>query len=77
MATFEDLLNGRELHTLEDDEINDIIAKLSPEELDKANAKVRRVRRSPSPSARTVKSKAKREDAVKALLMKGMKQNAT
>lgn len=72
MPTFEDLLAGRELHTLSDADIKALIKELSPEELDRANDVVRRSRRAPSPSKQTINAKTKREETVKALLLKGL-----
>jgi len=41
-VTFESLLAGRKLHELTDEEIDDLIKKLEPEELEKAQAHLRK-----------------------------------
>lgn len=75
MTTFEELLAGREIHELSNEEVKEIIddLKTNPKELEKASNAVRKSRRKPSPTKRTQKRKKEVEDTVKTLLLKGNK----
>lgn len=42
MKTFEELLDGRKLHELSDEEIDEIIAEMQPQELDKLNSELKK-----------------------------------
>lgn len=45
MATFEELLNGRELHELTDEEIDEIVGKMNPDQLEETDKELKRASR--------------------------------
>jgi len=72
MPTFEELLAGRELHALSDEEISELIDNMSPEELDKANVALRKARRAPAPSKKVEASRSKKKDAAAVLIQQAI-----
>ena len=69
---FEDLLpKNKQLHELSDEEIDDILSKIPPEEFNAAEAKIRKEGRR-TQSKTSIKARSKREDEFKTLLLKGL-----
>lgn len=41
--TFEEILNGRKLHELTDDDIEEVVSKMNPEQLEKFDKELKKV----------------------------------
>ncbi len=65
MKTFEELLDGRKLHELTDAEIDEIIAEMQPQELEKLNTELKKSgRKKKAPSTKQKKNAADFEKAI-------------
>lgn len=68
---FEDLL-PKPLHEMTDEEIDEVVAKLEPEELDKVEAEVKKARKKVR-SKRSSKKKNKANDEFEKAILQGLK----
>jgi Mg/Co/Ni transporter MgtE len=65
MKTFEELLDGRKLHELTDAEIDEIIAEMQPQELEKLNTELKKSgRKKKAPSTKQKKNATDFEKAI-------------
>lgn len=73
MATFEELLEGKDISELDDAEIQDIVTKLNSVELERFEQEIKA--KTPSRRTRSKKEKASME-AFDALIAKGLRKGA-